>query len=184
MAGSAGTASQEVVSEAATLCQQGWSIPRIAKHISAPYNRTRNYLIESGVEMRSRADGVRIAENLGSGMRGKSREFTPEWKAKIAAGRTAWGDANAAGVSVKPSGYIEVTRGPNKGRLLHDVLMEEHIGRPLAPDEVVHHKDRNKENNKLDNLLLLTNSEHARLHRLEDKAFGITKKRGSNGRFC
>jgi len=75
----------------------------------------------------------------------------------------------AKGTSLKPSGYLEVTMGKNKGRSVHCVLMEKHIGRPLRSDEVVHHKDRNRQNNNLDNLQLMTRSEHTALHRREDR---------------
>mgnify|MGYP003609894025 CR=1 FL=1 len=46
--------------------------------------------------------------------------------------------------------------------------MAEHLGRPLTKDECVHHKDRNKTNNSLENLQLLTLKEHVRLHAIED----------------
>lgn len=48
---------------------------------------------------------------------------------------------------------------------LHRVLMENKIGRILLPGEVVHHQDEDKENNSPDNLQLLSNSDHSRLHR-------------------
>lgn len=51
----------------------------------------------------------------------------------------------------------------------HIYVMCNHIGRKLNPDECVHHKDRNRENNSLDNLQLLTFAEHARLHAIEDR---------------
>ena len=47
----------------------------------------------------------------------------------------------------------------------HVYLMEQLIGRKLSKDEVVHHKDRNKRNNALENLVLMTRSEHMKLHR-------------------
>ena len=47
----------------------------------------------------------------------------------------------------------------------HRLIMEKHIGRYLKPTEVVHHIDQNKQNNKIDNLLLLTNKNHVMLHR-------------------
>jgi hypothetical protein len=43
----------------------------------------------------------------------------------------------------------------------HHLVMEMHIGRHLLPDEVVHHKDKNKQNNKIGNLVLFSsNGEH------------------------
>jgi len=47
---------------------------------------------------------------------------------------------------------------------LHRVLMENQVGRLLLDDEVVHHKDGNKENDSVGNLELKTNCEHSRLH--------------------
>ena len=50
----------------------------------------------------------------------------------------------------------------------HIYVMCEHIGRKLKEHECVHHKDRNRSNNSLDNLELLTISEHTKLHQKED----------------
>mgnify|MGYP006921294956 CR=1 FL=1 len=47
---------------------------------------------------------------------------------------------------------------------LHRVLAENKIGRQLKSDEVVHHKDGNKENNKISNLVVLTRSAHSKEH--------------------
>jgi len=47
---------------------------------------------------------------------------------------------------------------------LHRVLAENKIGRYLLPNEIVHHKDEDKTNNKEENLEVLTNEEHSRLH--------------------
>lgn len=44
------------------------------------------------------------------------------------------------------------------------IIMEDVLGRPLRPDEQVHHKDENPENNDPDNLVVLTETEHKRLH--------------------
>lgn len=48
--------------------------------------------------------------------------------------------------------------------LQHRRVMEEHLGRKLRSDEHVHHKDGVKYNNSLDNLEVLTASEHAKHH--------------------
>ena len=52
-----------------------------------------------------------------------------------------------------------------RGRHTHRVIMEQMLGRPLQPGEVVHHRDGNKRNNAPENLELLTNqADHARQH--------------------
>lgn len=64
--------------------------------------------------------------------------------------------------------YALVPDHPNATRngyvLEHRVVMENHLGRLLNADEVVHHIDGNKKNNSIDNLQLFTREEHAKLH--------------------
>ena len=48
--------------------------------------------------------------------------------------------------------------------LLHRVIMENHLGRILDRNEVVHHKNHNKKDNSLENLEILGKIEHAILH--------------------
>ena len=58
-----------------------------------------------------------------------------------------------------PNGYVKLY-----GRHEHRVVAEEMIGRKLRPDEVVHHIDGNKSNNDPSNLMVMTQSEHIKLH--------------------
>lgn len=51
-----------------------------------------------------------------------------------------------------------------KTKLVHRHVMELHIGRPLMPNECVHHKDRDKSNNSIDNLEIMTRAEHIKHH--------------------
>lgn len=141
------------------------SIPDIASILNVPYNRARNFLMNAGVPLRSRADGIRATIHKRVSTRGLRRTFTEEWKQNISkAQRERW-EGKAAGVSLKPNGYIEVTCGPNKGRGLHCVVAEKMIGRALLPDEVVHHKDECRSNNSESNLEVMTRSAHMSHHR-------------------
>ena len=48
----------------------------------------------------------------------------------------------------------------------HRLVMEAHIGRYLTKEEVIHHIDGDKENNKIENLMLFkNNSDHLRYHK-------------------
>ncbi len=51
----------------------------------------------------------------------------------------------------------------------HRVIASKKIGRPLRDNEVVHHRDGNKLNNKPSNLQVMTRSEHWKTHRKNKK---------------
>ena len=52
------------------------------------------------------------------------------------------------------------------GRHEHRVVAEQKLGRPLARGEVVHHIDGDIHNNAPENLAVMTQGEHMRLHGL------------------
>ena len=51
--------------------------------------------------------------------------------------------------------------------MLHTVLMERNIGRYLEPNEVVHHINHNRKDNRIENMKLMDKKEHMRLHMTE-----------------
>lgn len=46
----------------------------------------------------------------------------------------------------------------------HRYVMEQHLGRKLLRTEEVHHRDGNKFNNEVENLQIMSKSEHSKLH--------------------
>lgn len=46
----------------------------------------------------------------------------------------------------------------------HRIVAENKIGRPLVKGEIVHHLNHNKRDNRPENLIVMTQSEHFKLH--------------------
>lgn len=142
------------------------SIPQVADILNISRSTVWYHLNAAGV-LRSRGEGTRRAGRegrLGSGLRGKTRDFTAAHCEAISSGKLKWADENAAGITLKKNGYLVYTRGPHKGRSVHVIKMEERLGRALRPDECVHHIDGQRAENDDNNLALVTRSGHTRLH--------------------
>lgn len=66
-------------------------------------------------------------------------------------------------MTINKGGY-EVIKIKGKSILLHRYMMEQYIGRKLLSCEIVHHKDRDKLNNRPSNLEIITHKNHNQLH--------------------
>ena len=91
---------------------------------------------------------------------------------------------------LKDTGYIYVNHIP-----LHHLVWEKHYGKKVPKGYHVHHKDENKTNNNINNLQLMSASEHRKLHTSNennpnygkkltlDRKISLSKRRNSTGFF-
>lgn len=83
---------------------------------------------------------------------------------------------------IASDGYVMVYVGPRRHRKEHFLVMERHLGRPLARGEIVHHIDTDKLNNALDNLLRLpSESAHQQVHVSLRRLAGLLIQQGLIG---
>lgn len=67
--------------------------------------------------------------------------------------------------------YCKDEKGKHKVVSYPRILMEEKLGRPLKPNEDVHHKDGNMQNNDISNLEVVLHGLHQHLYHSPQKYF-------------
>lgn len=70
---------------------------------------------------------------------------------------------NFIGQTSHAHGYVVINRNKTS-KLQHRLVMEQHLGRALLREEVVHHRNGDKTDNRIENLEVLSHSEHLLKH--------------------
>ncbi len=98
----------------------------------------------------------------------KSPERSPQ-TGKFAEKSFSWngGVINTRGyklIYVKNHPFARKVGGNYRYILEHRLVMEKHLGRYLKPDEIVHHKNRDRMDNRIENLELESQHDHSKNH--------------------
>lgn len=162
------------------------SMKTIAKEnniaIGTVYNYIKKYQIPSRKHLTIKAKKLISNANKGRVSSQKGKKLSDETKEKMRKakiGKYKIKSEFGGHKKRRKDGYIAIynptyPRASKDGYVMeHVFIMEKHIGRLLNNNEVVHHKNKIRNDNRIENLQLMTLSEHARLHMLER----INKKR-------
>lgn len=159
-------------------CDERKTIREIASLMKRSPATIHAHLRKFGIETRKSSDYEPTEKQREWCRRiGKARagaKLTDDQKAAIAEkarGRRKRSDYEFGGHEKKrPDGYVKVyvPDHPNSTAdgyvMKHTLVMERHIGRYLTPDEVVHHENHVRDDNRIENLRLMTVSEHMSMH--------------------
>lgn len=154
---------------------EGKPMHMVAKELGVAIGSVYNYIKRYGIESREPHQGMKgkkqteeAKRRISDAHRGKVISEEARKKISEAAKRGGIGHKKK-----RSDGYIAVyfpdhPRSTKDGYIMeHDLVMESLIGRWLADDEVVHHINKNREDNRKENLLLMTAREHMSMHMRE-----------------
>lgn len=77
-------------------------------------------------------------------------------------------------------GYVLVLLPDGRTVREHRLVVEQALGRKLSDEEKVHHFDGDKTNNNIENLSIISQSAHAKLHTTLDRLREMGRKGGKN----
>lgn len=156
------------------LYSKGYSMEEIGKYLGFSTGKIYKYFHIYNIKTRLWGSSSDIAKKkISQAKTGKTHKGIPmseNNKKRISEANCIKGIGHK---KVDKKGYIKIyfpdhPKSTKDGYIMeHDLVMECYIGRWLKKDEVVHHKNHITNDNRIENLQLLTKSEHARLHMIE-----------------
>jgi predicted DNA-binding protein YlxM (UPF0122 family) len=147
----------------------GYSMKEIAEYLDVAVGTIYNYFKKYNIKPRPQMSDLTKAKiskaNKGKTSPRKGVILTDEIKEKMSINRST-----GVGKKTIKNGYVRIyfpdhPKSDKYGYIFeHDLIMECNIGRWLKPDEVVHHINGIRNDNRIKNLKLMTRGEHSRLH--------------------
>ena len=108
-----------------------------------------NALIEAGFDVQKPFPSTQCRNAVSKAKKGKIGVDSSHWK----------------GGKIKSHGYILKWDSESSSyKREHRLIMEKHIGRKLKDNEDIHHLNGVKDDNRIENLMILTKSKHTELH--------------------
>lgn len=117
------------------------------KELGILFNRPGNKITRRAIKLGLKKSSETISRNLSEGLKGRidnRGEKNPRWKE----GR------------IQKRGYIYIWTSDKSYIAEHRLIMENQLGRTLFKNELVHHINHNKSDNRVENLRLETRQSH------------------------
>lgn len=144
--------------------KEQYPIRKIAQICNKSHEYIRRRINEFGIKMRHGGEAIKTQWIDADDRKKQQSNFYLSNLVKHGENHPQW----KGGIEEKNGYLFEYSpnhKRANKGKVRQHILVaEKKIGRPLKKNEVVHHINQNRKDNRPENLEVMTNSEHSKLH--------------------